>query len=923
MMPVEFLTHEQESRYGRFTNDPTPEQLARYFWLDDQDLALIWKHRGSHNQLGFAIQLGTVRFLGTFLPNPTDVSQNVASFVAEQLDLDVKYLDEYRTSESRWDHTREIRQMYGYVSFTDHPEHWRLVRWLYTRAWISAERPSVLFDLTTARCIEQKILLPGVSILEKLVARVRDQTSERLWKKLSRLPTPEQCQALETLLHSDPNTRKTNLDRLRKPPINLTAAGLTKAIHRFEEIRSFGAEEWDITGLPAGRLRILARYAIAARANAIKRMNPERRIATLAAFAKSYIISAQDDILDLLDRFMMDLFAKTYSREKKARLRALRDLDIAARQLREVCSVIVDDKTPDVDIRKALFSKISKENVVLAIRTVDRLTKPADQTVAFSELFSNYSNIRKFLPKLMITIKFKATPAGQPILEAWEFMKNHEGVSKKRWKQAPTAGMNASWQKEVIEDQQKGQVNPRAYTFWALEQMVEALRRHDVYVPGSERYGDPRAQLLQGAEWEALRPQVLRSLNWSSSAQESLTPLEQELDQAYRQTVDRWNENPAVRLETFAGKERVVLTPLERLEESDALHILRSRVHHLLPHPDLPDLILEVNRWTDFTGAFTHFSESNSRVKDLAVSVCAVLISQACNIGLEPVIQPGIPALERDRLTWIEQNYFRAETLTQANARLVEFHSQLKLAQTWGGGEVASADGLRFVNPVRTIHSGPNPKYFGTGRGVTYYNFTSDQFTGLHGLVIPGTIRDSLYLLQCVLEQETVLRPQEIMTDTAGYSDIIFGLFGLLGYQFSPRLADIGESRFWRFESDADYGVLNKLSRNRIRKDLICKYWEDMLRVSGSLKLNTVNATRLIQTLQRGGKPTMLGRAIGEFGRIFKTRYLLAFLDDEGYRRRIFTQLNRGESRHSLARAVFYGKRGELHQHYREGQEIN
>jgi hypothetical protein len=32
-------------------------------------------------------------------------------------------------------------------------------------------------------------------------------------------------------------------------------------------------------------------------------------------------------------------------------------------------------------------------------------------------------------------------------------------------------------------------------------------------------------------------------------------------------------------------------------------------------------------------------------------------------------------------------------------------------------------------------------------------------------------------------------------------------------------------------------------------------------------------------------------------------------------------QLNRGEGRHQLARIVFHGKRGELRQRYREGQE--
>ena len=50
--------------------------------------------------------------------------------------------------------------------------------------------------------------------------------------------------------------------------------------------------------------------------------------------------------------------------------------------------------------------------------------------------------------------------------------------------------------------------------------------------------------------------------------------------------------------------------------------------------------------------------------------------------------------------------------------------------------EVASADGIRFVVPVATVHVGPNPKYFGIGRGVTYYNLTSNQFTGLNAITV-------------------------------------------------------------------------------------------------------------------------------------------------------------------------------------------
>jgi TnpA family transposase len=73
--------------------------------------------------------------------------------------------------------------------------------------------------------------------------------------------------------------------------------------------------------------------------------------------------------------------------------------------------------------------------------------------------------------------------------------------------------------------------------------------------------------------------------------------------------------------------------------------------------------------------------------------------------------------------------------------------------------------------------------------------------------------------------------------------------------------------------------------------------------------------------LQVGDHPTPLAKAIATFGRIEKTLHALTYIDDEEKRRATLTQLNRGEGRHSLARAVFHGKRGELRQQYREGQE--
>jgi len=418
----------------------------------------------------------------------------------------------------------------------------------------------------------------------------------------------------------------------------------------------------------------------------------------------------------------------------------------------------------------------------------------------------------------------------------------------------PLALATGPWARRCVEAD--GTLNRPAYTFLVLERLREALRRRDIYAPASSRWGDPRAQLLAGPSWETAREQVAAGLAIDLDPHVEIRTLADELDRAYRAVGSRLADNTAVRIETVDGRDRPVLTALDRLEESATLIALRAAVDALLPRVDLPDVLLEVAGWTGFLAEFTHVSEGAARADDLGVSICAVLVAEACNIGLEPVVQPGVPALSRNRLSWVDQNYLRADTITAAAARMVDAQSDIPLAQAWGGGDVASADGLRFVVPLRTLNAGPNPRYFGTGRGVTYLNFLSDQFAGFHAIVVPGTLRDSLYILDGLLEQQTSLDPRELMTDTAGYSDQVFGLFRLLGYQFSPRLADIGSARFWRTHRTADYGPLNGLARQHIDTDLIATHWDDLLRIAGSLATGTVRSSNLLRVLQGGGRPT-------------------------------------------------------------------
>ncbi|EKQ58728.1 transposase, partial [Xanthomonas citri pv. malvacearum str. GSPB1386] len=864
-------------------------------------------------RLGYALQLTTARFLGTFLEDPTAVPSPVLHTLSSQLGIadPSDCVIDYRTTRQRWQHTSEIRTRYGYREFTGTGVQFRLGRWLCALCWTGTDRPSALFDYANGWLVGHKVLLPGVTLLERFIAEIRSRMESRLWRLLVHGVTPEQRQRLDDLLKLVEGSRQSWLDRLRKGPVRVSAPALVAALLRIETVRGLGIK-LPGTHVPPSRIAALARFASTAKVSAVARLPEVRRIATLVAFVHCLEASAQDDAIDVLDLLLRELFTKAEKEDRKVRQRSLKDLDRAASTLAEACRMLLDPALPDGELRERVYAAIGHDELAQALNEVRGLVRPPND-VFYTELEARKATVSRFLPALLRVIRFDANPAAQPLAQALQWL--HEKPDH----DPPTAIVGKAWQRHVVQDD--GRINATAYSFCALDKLRSAIRRRDVFISPSWRYADPRAGLLAGAEWEASRPIVCRSLSLSAQPEATLSELTRELDETYRRVAARLPQNDAVRFENVGDKTELVLSPLEALEEPPSLIALRNEIKARMPRVDLPEILLEVAGRTGCMEAFTHLTERTARAADLTTSLCAVLMAEACNTGPEPLVRPDTPALKRDRLMWVDQNYVRDDTLTACNAVLVAAQSRIALARTWGGGDVASADGMRFVVPVRTIHAGPNPKYFNRGRGVTWYNLLSDQRTGLNAITVPGTLRDSLILLAVVLEQQTELQPTQIMTDTGAYSDLVFGLFRLSNYRFCPRLADVGGTRFWRVDPDADYGDLNALARQRVNLDRITPHWDDVLRLVGSLKLGLVPAMGIMRTLQVDERPTSLAQAIAEIGRIDKTIHTLNFIDDEARRRATLLQLNLGEGRHSLAREVFHGKRGELFQRYREGQE--
>lgn len=255
-MSVCFLSYEQASRYGRFLGDPTPDQLARHFHLDDADRAFVGEHRGDHNRLGVAVQLGSIRLLGTFLEDPGLTPASVVRFSGDQLAMteSTELMATYVGSAGRWRHGPRIRERYGYRLLTDFGITFRLHRFLFALCWTGTDRPSTLFERAVAWLQAAKVILPGISVLERAVARVRARTHAYLHRRLTETLTIEQRQ---------------RLDRERYCPYMQSGPEISRAIARLTEIRALAECLPELDRVPPGKAAAIARFASAARAQAV------------------------------------------------------------------------------------------------------------------------------------------------------------------------------------------------------------------------------------------------------------------------------------------------------------------------------------------------------------------------------------------------------------------------------------------------------------------------------------------------------------------------------------------------------------------------------------------------------------------------------------------------------------------------------
>jgi TnpA family transposase len=189
---------------------------------------------------------------------------------------------------------------------------------------------------------------------------------------------------------------------------------------------------------------------------------------------------------------------------------------------------------------------------------------------------------------------------------------------------------------------------------------------------------------------------------------------------------------------------QLIVSPLEAEERPASSEELEEMIVERLPRIDLPALLIEVDRWVGFSEAFTHAGGSSSRKPDLPI-IYAALLAQSGNFGLTQMAR--MSGFGYQQLLWTTSWYLREETLREAVAKLVNHHFHLPLSQILGGGMLSSSDGQRFPAAVKTGNATALPKYFGYGCGLTFYTWTSDQYSQFGTKVIlKGKLRQETFL---------------------------------------------------------------------------------------------------------------------------------------------------------------------------------
>lgn len=291
-MPSRFLTNAEKNRLENFPAEIGEVDKTAFFTLTDNDLDLVRRRTGEQNRLGFAILLCSLKFLGFIPENLGIIPAEIIQYLAEQLKIDEEIFPNYQRVRTK---QTQIQEILIYTDFrrAEKTDLETLEKWLMQRA-LEHDKPSFLLRLAIEKLYAEKIFRPGLSVLERLVLKSREEAAGETYRLLLPILDGETKTNLDNLGEIEKGRKQSNPVWLRQPAVSFSADAILQNIEKIKFLRQLKVEDWNLSFISPNRRKFLSQIARKSRINSINQLTEKKRYPILLAFAKQ----ALTDIID-------------------------------------------------------------------------------------------------------------------------------------------------------------------------------------------------------------------------------------------------------------------------------------------------------------------------------------------------------------------------------------------------------------------------------------------------------------------------------------------------------------------------------------------------------------------------------------------------------------------------------------------------
>jgi TnpA family transposase len=886
-------------------------ELVRHYTLSADDLTAVRCYRGDHNRLGYALMLGYLHYPGRPLKTGERPPGQLIAFMAEQIDALPASIEEYLAAErNRQRHAVEAQERLGLRPFGRRAAA-ELTSAIQPQA-VETDRLFDLAELVMAECRRRRIVAPPPPRLERLCIKFRFQGRREIERRLTGELSAEQRRQLDALTQHRTESSQSRLVWLRQMPQATKPAAMLGLIERLNQLRAIGIDPARGHRVPQPRLAQLAREAARTTAQHIAGYERQRRHASLVAMTLDLSALLTDQAIDLFDRLVGTMFRKAENRHARAFQADGRAINEKVRLYARVGAALIAAREGGQDPFDAIAAVIPWERFRASVAAAEALAR-SEEFDPYQMLGAHYAGMRRWAPAFLATFAFQSVPAAASLRRAIDTLREmNKATVLKLPKSAPTGFIRQRWARHVVPG---GAVNRRYYELCVLSELRDRLRAGDVWVVGSRRYRSFEEHLIsretQREMLESGSLPIAVDADFACFIAGRRTLLDARL--AVIDAKAKGGLLPDVTLDKGVMK----ITPIEKSTPAEA-EALAARLYAMLPRIRITDLLSEVARWTLFGNCFTHL-RSGATVTDPHV-LLAGLLADGLNLGLTRMAEACTIA-SLGQLAWIADWHIRDETYDLALGRLVDHQQREPLAAIFGGGFASSSDGQFFRAGGFARDAGRVNAHYGDVPGSKFYTHLSDRYAPFHTKVIAATASEALHILDGLLYHHSDVTIRRHHTDGGGDAEHVFALLALLGFQFAPRIPDLKNRRLYSFAKPSAYPTLEPLIAGRINVALIRAHWPEILRVAASIRTGTVTASLIMRQLASYPRQNGVAAALRELGRLERTLFTLAWIEDPQLRRDTGRELNKGESHNSLARAVFLHRLGEIRDRTYENQQ--